>query len=195
MSVFGKLKQVVIITDDIMIVGYEPEHSDHDQAFSCLLQTAQKCNVKLNYDKLQYKQNEADFFGETYTTSGHKPARSKVSAITAVPSLINKKQVQSFIGMIYYLCKFSLRLSELAKTIRELSKDKVPFNWGLEHQAVFTQMNKSISSAPMLAYYNPKKQTVLQTDTSIKGLGAFYFKKRSLFILQVKISQKPRKDM
>ena len=24
----------------------------------------------------------------------------------------------------------------------------------------------------MLAYYNPKKQTVLQTDVSIKGLGA-----------------------
>ena len=26
--------------------------------------------------------------------------------------------------------------------------------------------------APMLAYYNPKKQTVLQTDASIKGLSA-----------------------
>ena len=33
-------------------------------------------------------------------------------------------------------------------------------------------MKKEISSAPVLAYYNPKKQTVLQTDASIKGLGA-----------------------
>ena len=97
---FGKLKQVIIITDDIMVVGYKPDHSDHDQSFTNLLQTAQKCNVKLNYDKLQYTQNEVDFFGETYTTSGHKPARSKVSAITAMPSPTHKKQVQSFIGMI-----------------------------------------------------------------------------------------------
>ena len=44
-----------------MIVDNKPDHSDHDQAFTTLLQTAQKCNVKLNYDKLQYKQVEAEF--------------------------------------------------------------------------------------------------------------------------------------
>ena len=27
---FGRLKQVIIITDDIMVVGYKPDHSDHD---------------------------------------------------------------------------------------------------------------------------------------------------------------------
>ena len=102
---FGKLKQVIIITDDILFVRYKPDHSDHDLAFTSLLPTAQKCNVKLNYDKLQYKQNEVDFFGETYTTSVHKPARSKVSAITAVPSPTNKKQVQCLICMINYLSK------------------------------------------------------------------------------------------
>ena len=59
---FGKLKQVIIIADDIMVVGYKPDHSDHDQALNSLLQTLQKCNVKLNFDKLQYKQNEVDFF-------------------------------------------------------------------------------------------------------------------------------------
>ena len=74
--------------------------------------------------------------------------------------------------MIIYLSKFLPRLSELADLIRELSKDKVPFNWGPEHQAAFQQMKKEISCAPMLAYYNSKKQTMLQTDASIKGLDA-----------------------
>ena len=50
---FGKIEQVIIIAYDIMVVGYKPDHSDHDQAFKTLLQTAQKCNVKLNYDRLQ----------------------------------------------------------------------------------------------------------------------------------------------
>ena len=53
---FGTIEQVIIIAGDIMIVGYKPDHSDHGQAFTILLQTAKKCNVKLNYDKLQYKQ-------------------------------------------------------------------------------------------------------------------------------------------
>ena len=87
-----------------------------------------------------------------------------------MPPPTNKKQVQSFIGMINYLSKFSVRLSELAEPIRELSRDKVPFNWGPEYQAAFTQMKPEISSGLVLAYYNSKKQTVLQTDGSINGL-------------------------
>ena len=81
-------------------------------------------------------------------------------------------EVQSFIGMVNYLSKFSVRLSELAEPIRELSKERVPFNWGPEHQAMFKQMKKEIARAPILAYYNPKKETIWQTDASIKGLDA-----------------------
>ena len=74
--------------------------------------------------------------------------------------------------MVSYLSKFSARLSEIVEPIRELAKDKLPFNWGPEHQSAFTQMKTKIASAPILAYYNPKKQIVLLTDTSIKCLGA-----------------------
>ena len=74
--------------------------------------------------------------------------------------------------MINYLTKFSPRLTELAEPIRELVKEKVPFNWGPEHQESFTMLKKELVRAPVLAYYNPQKETVLQTDTSTKGLGA-----------------------
>ena len=89
-------------------------------------------------------------FGKTYTTSGHKPA--KVSTITAMPSPTSKKLVQLFIVMNNYLSKMFNRLSELAEPIRKLSKDKVLYNWGPEYQQAFTQINKEISSAPVLAY-------------------------------------------
>ena len=68
-----------------------------------------------------------------------------------------KKQVQSFIRMINYLSKFSATLSANAEPIRQLAKDKVPFNWGPEHQSAFIQMKKEIASTPILAYYNPMK--------------------------------------
>ena len=59
---FGKIKQVIVIADDTMIVGYKQNHSDHDQALTILLKTARRCNVKLNYEKLQYKKDEIDFW-------------------------------------------------------------------------------------------------------------------------------------
>ena len=74
--------------------------------------------------------------------------------------------------MVNYLSKFLVRLLQLAELIRELSKDKVPFNWGPEHQEVFKQIKRETARAPILVYYSPRKETVLQTDANIKGLGA-----------------------
>ena len=51
-------------------------------------------------------------------------------------------------------------------------KEKIPFNWVPEYQEAFNLMKKEIAKAPVLSYYNPRKQTVLQTDASMKGLGA-----------------------
>ena len=71
-----------------------------------------------------------------------------------------------------YLSKFSARLSELSEPIRELSKERVPFNWGPEYREAFDVIKKELVKVPILAYYNPNKEMVLQTDASIKGLGA-----------------------
>ena len=62
---------------------------------------------------------------------------------------------------------------ELAEPIREPCKDKVPLNLDPEHQDAFKLMKTEIATATILAYFNPRKQTVLQTDVSIKGLGAY----------------------
>ena len=90
-TIFGNLSQVACIADDIIIVGYKADHSDHDTAFTRLLQTAHENNVKLNFEKLQYKQTQVDFFGETYTTDGRKPSSDKVKAITNMPQPANKE--------------------------------------------------------------------------------------------------------
>ena len=169
---FGHLQNVIVIADDIMVVGKQSNHKDHDLALTTLLNTARKCNVCLNYEKLQYKQKEVEFFRETYTLDGQKPAQSKIMAIQEMPSPQCKKQVQSFIGMINYLSKFSAQLSELAEPIQELSKEKVPFNWGLEHESAFHLIKKEIVAALILAYYNPNEPMILQTNASCKGFGA-----------------------
>ena len=57
---FGHIQNVIVIADDIMVIGRQHNHMDHDQALTTLLETARKCDVRLNYDKLQYKQ-EVDF--------------------------------------------------------------------------------------------------------------------------------------
>ena len=47
-SIFGKLPNIIVIADDIMTYGEKADHSDHDIAFTNLLQTGHKNCVKLN---------------------------------------------------------------------------------------------------------------------------------------------------
>ena len=58
---FGNIMQVIVVTDDIMIVGKKPNHSNHDKALTTLLETARRCNVWLNYEQLQYKKQDIGF--------------------------------------------------------------------------------------------------------------------------------------
>ena len=53
-----------------MVVGKQPNHKDHDIPLAQLLKTARECNVRLNYDKLQYNRTEVNFFGKTYMIDG-----------------------------------------------------------------------------------------------------------------------------
>ena len=59
---FCHIPNVIVIADDIMVVGQVQNHRDHDQALTTSLQIAKACNVRLNYGKLQYMQTEVEFF-------------------------------------------------------------------------------------------------------------------------------------
>ena len=89
--------------------------------------------------------------------------------------------------MTTYLSRFSVRLPELVEPIRGLYKEKVTFNWGPKHQDAFTIVKKEIAKAPVLADYNPKKQTVLQRDASIKDLEHACYKKIGQIILLARL--------
>ena len=177
----------MIIADDTVVIAYQEDERDHDKEFTQLLETAKKNNIKLNFDKIQYKQKEVEFFGKTYMTQGCKPSDTKVKAITEMPKPTNLKDLQTFLRMVQYLSKFSPRIAEIAEPLRDLTKKHAPYAWGPEHNQAF-DIKKEIVQAPILRYYDLKKETVLQTDASIKGQRAcllqdghpIYFASKSL---------------
>ena len=128
--------------------------------------------------------------------NGCKLVQTKVSTITSVTEPSCKRGTIFYShGLINYLSKFSARLFELSEPIRQLSKEKVPFNWGPEHQEAFNAMKKEIVKALILAYYEPNKEMILQTDASIKGLGACLLQQVKPVYFTSKALTKPKKDM
>ena len=61
-----------------------------------------------------------------------------------MPKPTTLKDLQTFLGMVQYLSKFSPRIAEIAELLRDLTKKHAPYAWGPEHNHAFDSIKKEI---------------------------------------------------
>ena len=169
-SALDGLKGVTGIADDILVYGSTEE--EHDNNLSNLVNRALEKGVKFNKDKVQLKCQEISFFGHKWIPDGIRPDDKKISAIQDMTPPTNRSDLQSFLGLVNYLTRYSSRLASITTPVRELTKKDIAYTWGPEHDQAFLQIKEEITSMGTLHYFDPHSETVIQTDASQKGLGA-----------------------
>ena len=194
-EIFGKLTNVMCITDDIMVVGYKEDHSNHDLALTKLLQTAQKNTVKLNFNKLQYNKHEVTFFGENYTTQGRKPDSKKIKAIVKMKQPENKKEMQTLIGMVQYLEKFTPQLSVLVEALWDIIKTNSPYVWGPKDTIAMNAIQEEMTQAPILKYFVQRRKLFYRQMPVTKDLEHVFYKMDTQFTLWENPLQMLKKGM
>lgn len=158
------------IADDVLVASRT--EADHDAAVLQLLQTARVNGIKFSSKKMQYKSTTVKFFGHLVTADGLKPDPDKIKAITEMRRPNTVMELQSFMGMVNYLHRFSSRLTKLAAPLRDLNKKDSIYDWQPEHQRAFEAIKGEIVGMPVLAYFDADKAIHVQTDASKLGLGA-----------------------
>ena len=88
-----------------------------------------------------------------------------------MPSPQNLTELQTFMGMVNYLRRFSPILAQTSEPLRQLTKKDVRFVWQPEHLKAFQSLKQIITEAPVLAHYDPEKENLIQSDGSLKGIG------------------------
>lgn len=170
------LQGIATVADDIIVYGVGDSENealaDHNKKLHALLERCRVKNIKLNAEKIRFRQKEVPFVGHRISADGVKIDQEKVRAIREMPVPTNTKEVHTFLGMITYLQKFTPGLAEITTPLRELIKKGIEFVWGPEQQKSFEAVRSMISNAPVLRYFDPSQQLVLQCDASQYGLGA-----------------------
>ena len=113
-----------------------------------------------------------DYVGYRINSEGVKADPKKVEAIRKFPTPTNITELRSFMGLANQLGRFSNQLSKAAEPLRDLMKSRNAFLWTPNHEAAFEETKNVLCSPPILAPFDPKLPTMLQTDASrLKGLG------------------------
>jgi len=121
--------------------------------------------------KFTFKCTDVQFIGHCLTKDGLKPDPAKVQAILKMKKPDDLASVQRLIGMVKYLSKFLVDLSQICEPIRRLTHKNVPWSWGNEQNDALEKIKKAVTSAPVLKYFDTSKPTEGIGDASSKGIG------------------------
>ncbi|KAL3193785.1 hypothetical protein MRX96_000081 [Rhipicephalus microplus] len=100
------------------------------------------------------------------------PAPRKVEAVLKAPKPQNKRELQSYLGLIDFYRTFLLNLSSHLQPLHLLLRDGQQWAWRKEQDLAFQRSKELITKAPLLVHFDPAKPVVLTVDASLYGVGA-----------------------
>ena len=175
------LSGVLDIADDILVYGVgnneQEATADHNRNLEALLQRCRERNIALNRDKLRLKRKEVPFMGHVLTSNGVKIDPEKAKAVQDMPKPEDVEGIQRVNGFVNYLAKFLPHLADVMEPLRRLTRKDAEWQWTEEQDKSFGEVKKLVTAAPILSYYDPKEELVIQCDASQKGLGAALLQK------------------
>ena len=145
-------------------------------------------NLKIKPKKSYFFQTSITFLGHILSADGVLPNLEKVAKIKDWPVPKAPKEVHSFVGLASYYHRFIPNFAKFAGPLHapivpasfkqkirkgEMKKSDLPeFQWIPACQEGFNQLKKALTEALVLAYLDYSKLFILETDASLKGLGA-----------------------
>jgi len=82
------------------------------------------------------------------------------------------RDIRAFIGLAGYYRRHVWNFAELAKSLTNLTKKDVPFEWTEEQQNAFIELKKSLSTEPLPIYPDFSQLFIVACDASTKAIGA-----------------------
>ncbi len=141
--------------DDIMI--HSKTFDEHLLHIEKVLKALISENIKLKLSKCSFAQKTVKYLGHIISKNKIKPLNDNLISIKEFPTPKNVKNIQQFLGKVNYYHRFIPNTTKFLNPLYILLQKDNKFLWNDECQKSFDSIKTYLTSAPILAIYNPKK--------------------------------------
>ena len=150
--------------DDILI--YSRTKAEHQKHVKQVLQRLREAGLQADIKKCEFDVEEIVFLGVVISGTGLRMDPRKVEAILNWSTPTNLKEVQGFIGFANFYRRFIHEFSKSIRPLVNLTKKDTPFVWNEAYTKSFEDLKKRVTTASVLRHFDPKRQAILETDSS-----------------------------
>jgi hypothetical protein len=116
-----------------------------------------KCEFHIIYTK---------YLGFIISTEGIEVDPEKVAIVKNWEAPRTVRGVQAFLGFCNFYRRFICNYSKIAKPLSNLTHTDVPFSFNKVYWDAFEELKAHLTSSALLCYYDPERQSIIETDTS-----------------------------
>ncbi len=151
-----------VYLDDILIYSkMRKKHKDH---VKLILSRLRKAELQMNIQKCKFNVEETVFLEVIISELDLHMNLSKVTVIVSWITLINLKEIQSFVRFVNFYRRFIKNFSKLVKLFTQLTRKNTSFVWNEICVQVFDNLKKQVSSVSVLRHFDFKWQAILKIN-------------------------------
>lgn len=167
-------ENVFIYLDDLLVCT-----SDFDTHIKILNEVAEclsKAKLTINVEKSKFCQKEIKYLGYIVGNGCLKVNPERIKSIEEFPLPKTPRQVRRFVGMANWYRSFINNFADLAGPLTDcLKKTSKPFPLTESAKESFSKLKEALSTAPVLAQPDFKREFIIQCDASKIGVGGVLF--------------------
>lgn len=157
--------------DDVLVYTNNDEE-DHWKTVRSILAKLKGAGLFLDIDKCDFLCQEVKYLGFIIKTkNGVTVDPEKVKTIEEWTPPTSVKGVRSFLGFANFYRCFVANFSDIATPLTNLTKKNATWKWTEKENLAFKKLKSIFISKPVLAQWDPDRETILEADCSGYALG------------------------
>jgi len=161
--------KVVAFIDDV-IIGTETEKG-HDELVAEVIRRLEENDLYVKPKKCKWKVREVEFLGVVIGPEGIKMEEVKVKGVLEWPMPKCVKDMQKFLGLANYYCRFIEGFASIARPLHDMVKKDKKWKCAEKQEKVFKELKKRFTEEPVLAAPDLDKKIRMEVDVSDYATG------------------------